>query len=402
MKLIPRKKYLDSIESKIGQNMIICITGQRRVGKSSLLKTLRESLLQHDESNVIYIDKEKSRFDSIKDYKDLNSHIESNLDDSRHNYILIDEVQYIDRFEESPSNFYDEGNIDIIVTGSNAKMFSGELSTRLSGRYMTVHVGSLSYVEFLEFRNLENNDHSLNEYLNIGGLPNLTLLPADNPTAISDYLESIYSTIVLKDVIEREGVRNISVLENLTRFISDNIGKLISMSNISRYMLHEKEEIPAPTVRSYMRSLCNAYIINKVERWDIHGKQLLSSNDKYYFEDLGLRNILTSGNRKRDIEKLIENAVYLHLKGCGYKVNVGMLRNGEIDFVASRGNERIYFQVTYLLHDDATFEREFGNLQKIKDNYPKYVISMDPLYSQSSYEGINHISLRDFLTRTSF
>ena len=397
MKLITRQLYLSAIKNRLGKNMILCLTGQRRVGKSSILKTLRDEL-RHTPANVVYIDKEKSEFDALENYRQLNEYIEQHLSEDSHNYILIDEVQDIDGFEKSLGNYYDRDNIDIIVTGSNAKMFSGELATLLSGRYFKIHIGSLSYLEFLEFHSLEDSETSLNRYLNIGGMPNLRLLPIDDNNAINDYLRSIYSTIVLKDVVEREGIRNVSFLEKLSRYISDNIGKLFSVSNIANYMTREHDNIPSSTVKNYMRSLCNAYIINKIERWDVHGKQILSTNEKYYFEDLGLRNILTSGDRKFDIEKLLENAVYLHLKALGYAINVGILRAGEVDFVASRGNDRLYFQVAYLIGSQETYDREFGTLKKIKDNYPKYVISMDPLYSESNYDGIIHLPLRKFLT----
>lgn len=408
MKLIKREKYLSAIRSRLGRNMIVCITGQRRVGKTSILRTLKQSLEQgnshsipgeaeYRRANVIFIDKEKSEFDAIINYTDLNDYISVRLDPDSHNYLLIDEVQDIEGFERSLANFYDREDMDIVVTGSNAKMFSGELATLLSGRYLPVHVGSLSYAEFLEFHALEDSDLSLSQYLNIGGMPNLALIPVDNTEAINDYLRSIYSTIVLKDLVIREGIRNVPFLENLTRYVADNIGKLFSANNIANFMAVEKEKVPATTVKNYLRSLCNAYIINKVERWDIHGKQLLTTNEKYYFEDLGLRNILTSGQRRFDIEKLIENAVYLHLKGMGYTVNVGALRAGEVDFVASKGTERAYIQVTYLLASQETFDREYGSLLAIKDNYPKYLISMDPLHSTGTYEGVQHIPLRKFL-----
>lgn len=397
MKLLERPLYLSAIKSRLGFNMIVCLTGQRRVGKSSILKTLREELEQSS-ANVIYINKEKNEFDSITDYTHLNDYIHNNLSDTEHNYILIDEVQNIDGFQKSLGNYYDRDNIDIVVTGSNAKMFSGELATLLSGRYFSIHIGSLSYPEFMTFHGLEDNDQSLNKYLNTGGLPNLRLLPIDDSNAVNDYLQSIYSTIVLKDVVEREGIRNVAFLERLTRYIADNIGKLFSVTNIATFMANEKDDVPSTTVKNYMRSLCNAYIINKIDRWDVRGKQILSTNEKYYFEDLGLRNILTSGNRKFDIEKLLENAVYLHLKTMGYTVNIGAMRAGEVDFVASKGNDRVYLQVAYLIASEETYNREFGTLMKIKDNYPKMVVSMDPLYSESSYDGIIHIPLRKFLT----
>ncbi|MDE7387959.1 MAG: ATP-binding protein [Muribaculaceae bacterium] len=397
MKLIDRKDYLDKIANLIGRNLIVCITGQRRVGKSCLMRTFAAEWSARNDANIIYIDKEKSDFDGIRDYKDLNQYIDSLAVAGKRNIILIDEVQLIDGFERSLCNYYDRDDFDVVVTGSNAKMLSGELATLLSGRYIEVHVYGLSYPEFLTFHNVEDSDASLIRYLNIGGLPNLAMLPIDNADMIRDYLSSVYSTIVLKDILGREQVRNVAFLENLSRFVADNTGKLFSANSISKYMQHERENVSSALVRSYMDFLCNAYILNKVRRYDIHGKQLLTNNEKYYFEDLGLRNALTSGNRAVDIEKLIEGAVYLHLLRLGYNVYVGTLHNGEIDFVANKGDETVYVQATYLLSDESTIKREFGNLMEIKNNYPKYVVSMDPFQAESNLDGIRHLHLRSFL-----
>lgn len=397
MKLILRKSYLDRIASLLGHNLIVCITGQRRVGKSSIMRTLAETLREKKDAQILFIDKEKSEFESIHNFNDLNAYIDAQLHPNKHNLILIDEVQMIDGFERSLCNYYDRDGVDIVVTGSNAKLFSGELATLLSGRYMEVHVQSLSYEEFLEFHHLDDNNDSLVKYLNVGGLPNLALLPIDNKEIVNDYLSSIYNTIVLKDILQREQVRNVAFLENLSRFIADNIGKLFSPNSISKFLQHEKESINPPLVRAYMGFLCNAYILNKVSRYDISGKQLLTTNEKYYFEDLGLRNMLTSGRRAIDIEKIIENAVYLHLLRMGYKVYVGTLKNSEIDFVATKGEETVYLQATYLLSEESTIQREFGNLLEINNNYPKYVVSMDPFQTESNYEGIKHLHLRNFL-----
>ena len=402
MKLIDRKSYLDKITSLLGRNLIICITGQRRVGKSCIMRTLVTFLKSNDENHIIYIDKEKSIYDEIKKHVDLNAYIQKHTKDRKHNIVLIDEVQLIDDFEQSLCNYYDHEDYDIIVTGSNASMFSGELATLLSGRYIEVHVQSLSYEEFLQFHNLPDGNETLVKYLNIGGMPNLSLLPLEDKEVVHDYLSSVYDTIVLKDILKREQVRNVAFLENLSRFMADNIGKLFSPNSLSKYMQHEKENINAPLIRSYIHFLCNAFVLNKVRRYDIHGKQLLSSNEKYYFEDMGLRNVLSSGERAVDIEKLIENAVYLHLRRLGYSVYVGILRNSEIDFVAQKGEEVLYIQVSYLLSEETTIQREFGNLKVINNDYPKYVVSLDPFQSESNYEGIRHLNLRTFLKMGKF
>lgn len=219
---------------------------------------------------------------------------------------------------------------------------------------------------------------------------------------IWEYIQNIYNTIVLKDVVQREGLRNVTMFENLMSFISDNTGQLVSATSLSKYLKSQRIELTPLSAINYLKAASNAYIINKVQRYDIHGKKLLETNDKYYFEDLGLRNLLVGNNRARDIEKIIENAVYLHLKNLGYKVSVGALPGAEIDFVAEKNGAVIYFQVAYLLADTATVEREFGNLLKIQDNYPKYVISMDPIVSPKDYEGVTQLPLRRFLMTESF
>lgn len=255
----------------------------------------------------------------------------------------------------------------------------------------------MSYKEFLRFHNLEDSAQSLDSYLSYGGLPHLYRLGLENEDMIWEYIQNIYNTIVLKDVIQREGLRNVTLFENLMTFISDNTGQLVSATSLSKYLKAHQVELTPMSAINYLKSAANAYIINKVPRYDIHGKRLLESNDKYYFEDLGLRNLLVGSNRSGDIEKVMENAVYLRLKELGYTLKVGSLPSGEIDFVAEKGGKTIYFQVAYLLMDETTISREFGNLLKIHDNYPKYVVSMDPIVKPNNYEGITHMSLRQFL-----
>jgi predicted AAA+ superfamily ATPase len=290
----------------------------------------------------------------------------------------------------------------IIVTGSNAKMLSSELSTYLGGRYIDIHVQSLSYREFLLFHKLENSAESLDKYLNFGGLPHLYRIGLDNEDLVWEYVQNIYNTIVLKDVVQREGLRNVTMFENLMSYVSDNTGQMVSATSLSKYLKSQRIELTPLSAINYLKAATNAYIINRVPRYDIHGKRLLETNDKFYFEDLGLRNLLVGDNRTKDIEKVMENAVYLHLKNLGYKVMVGALPNGEIDFVAEKMGRTAYFQVAYLLSDVATVEREFGNLKRIQNNYPKYVVSMDPISKSKDYEGISHLPLRSFLLMDSF
>lgn len=399
MKLINRPQYTDKIRPSIGKGLIIVLTGQRRVGKSCILQQLIQETGSKQQNNIIYINKEKTEFDFIKSHKELTLYANEHLDHTKENYLFIDEIQEIIEFERTLRSLQADDKCNIIVTGNNAKMLSSELSTVLSGRYMEFHIQSLNYKEFLEFHQLEDTDSSLMKYLTYGGLPQLYRIGIENQDLAQDYLHNIYNTIILKDVIAREQIRNVPFLENLISFISDSTGKIISASSISKYMKTQQIEVTTTVILNYLAYFCNAFIINKVPRYDIHGKRLLESSEKYYFEDLGLRNALTGSNQIGDIEKLIENAIYLHLKSQGFTVSVGQFRQMEIDFVAKKNGQTIYVQATYLLASEDTIEREFGNLQLIKDNYPKYVISLDPFHKVNDREGITQLHLREFLRR---
>lgn len=398
MELIARQTYIEHISRYLGKGVMIALTGQRRVGKSYVLRLLADEIKEkHPDANIVYINKEKKKFADIRNDTDLSAYLSDKFNNDADNYLLIDEVQDIDGFENTLRSLNADEECQIIVTGSNAKMLSSELSTYLSGRYIDIHIQSLSYKEFLRFHNLEDSAQSLDSYLSYGGLPHLYRLGLENEDMIWEYIQNIYNTIVLKDVIQREGLRNVTLFENLMTFISDNTGQLVSATSLSKYLKAHQVELTPMSAINYLKSAANAYIINKVPRYDIHGKRLLESNNKYYFEDLGLRNLLVGSNRSGDIEKVMENAVYLRLKELGYTLKVGSLPSGEIDFVAEKGGKTIYFQVAYLLMDETTISREFGNLLKIHDNYPKYVVSMDPIVKPNNYEGITHMSLRQFL-----
>lgn len=397
MATIRRQSYIDKIEKYLGKETIIVLVGQRRVGKSCILKMIRDDKMADSDNNVIYIDKEKWQYDAIQTYKDLNEYIERYWVNDKHNYILIDEVQDIEEFERSVRSFRTEPNTDIIITGSNARMLSNELSTLIGGRYKEIYIQSLSYNEFLEFHNLSDNDESLSLYIQYGGMPGLAKIGLEEDDA-REYQIDIYHTVLLKDVIMRNQIRNVPFLENLVRFLADNIGKLISANSIAKYMKSQGESITSSVVINYISFLCEAYILHKVNRYDIHGKRVFENNDKFYFEDNGVRNAIAGGTREGDIEKVIENIIYEHLIRLGFQVYVGQLQAGEIDFVCTKPEgQRIYVQASFIIAEQATREREFGNLRSIKDNYPKYVISMTPLLTKNDDDGITHIHLRKFL-----
>lgn len=398
MATIIRQSYIDKIERYLGKETIIVLVGQRRVGKSCMMKMIRDRKEADDSNNIIFIDKEKREFDCIQTYQDLNDYIGEHFLSDKHNYILIDEIQDIKEFERSIRSYRTEPNTDIIITGSNARMLSNELSTLIGGRYKEIYIQSLSYNEFLEFHQLSDNDEVLALYIQYGGLPGLAKIGLEEDDA-REYQMDIYHTVLLKDVIMRNQIRNVPFLENLVRFLADNTGKLISANSISKYMKSQGESIASAAITNYISFLCEAYILHKVNRYDIHGKRIFETNDKFYFEDNGIRNAIAGGTREGDIEKVIENIIYQNLIRLGYQVYVGQLQAGEIDFVCTKpGGERIYVQASYIIADDATREREFGNLRAIKDNYPKYVISMTPLLTKNDDDGITHLHLRKFLT----
>ena len=398
METIARKTYLERIEKYLGKDTIIILTGQRRVGKTCILRLFRDKISGDDGANVIYVDKEKKEFDDIRTYADLNAHIDARRISGKMNYILIDEVQNIDAFEKSLRSWYEEPDVEIVVTGSNSKMLSSDLSTIIGGRYKEIYVQSLSYEEFMLFHKLPDSDETLARYLQFGGLPGLVRMGPDERD-IRDYQMDVYHTVLLKDILMRHQVRNVNFLENFTRFLADNTGKLISANSISKYMKSQGERMTSTAIINYADYLCDAYVVHKVLRYDIHGRRLFENNDKFYFEDHGIRNALAGGEREGDVEKVIENVVYNHLVRLGFDVTVGQLRGGEVDFVCTKPDgRRAYVQVAYLIIDDKTRDREFGNLRSIQDNYPKFVISMTPLVSRADNDGITHLHLRRFLT----
>lgn len=396
--IISRPKYSAKVDSWIGKGQIIVLTGQRRAGKSHILLDFMARHENDADANMIFIDKEKTKFDSIKTYEDLNVFIADRFDTQKHNFILIDEVQDIAGWERSVRSYRTEENTDIIVTGSNSSMLSSDLGTLIGGRYEEIHIRPLDYIEFLTFHNLENNDESLSEYLEFGGLPGLQRVGLNDPEQRWEYLSGVFNTIMLKDVIERHDVRNLPFMNNLVRFLADNVGKLNSATGVANKMKALGQNVSPKSVQDYIGYFSEAYLLDNVSRYDIHGKKIFEANDKVYFEDIGLRNFIAGGNRSADIEKVMENVVYNKLAGDGFTVNVGQLRAGEIDFVCTRPNRTVYVQVSYIIGNSQTEEREFGSLKKIKDSYPKYVISLTPMVRRSDYDGITHLGLREFLT----
>lgn len=395
MNLIIRESYQSEILNLLGKGAVIVLTGHRRAGKSCILEGLASAL--PSKGHVIYLDMENPVHADIRSWEALNSFVRDSLDKERHNYILIDEIQEIPEFERVLRYYIKQENIDIIVTGSNAQMLSSEIATLLAGRYFRVHIQSLDYPEYLLFNQTKDSDEALAAYLRWGGLPFLSQIPLADERVRRDYLNSIFDTIFIKDIVSRRQIRNITMLENLARFVADNTGKIFSSNSIAKYLKGKDSPVAANTIGEYMDSFCDTYLMDKVRRYDIRGKRLFEQQEKYYFEDIGIRNILCSDKRTIDLEKVMENIVYLKLKRSGSEVYVGQLDGKEIDFVAKKDGETRYYQVALHISSQDTYEREFGNLKLIADHYPKYVITLDPAAKLINDSGIRALSLREFL-----
>ncbi len=392
---INRPLYIEKIKPYMGKSLIKVLVGQRRVGKSYLLLQLMDLIkIQEPTTQVIYINKEQNEFSSIKSSGDLFKYINENVNGSGKVALFIDEIQDIESFEVTLRDLATRKNYDIYCTGSNANLLSGELATFLSGRYIEIKVFGLNYSEFLMFNKISDSVHSFQKYMKFGGLPYLINLSNEIQVAY-EYLTSIYNTILLKDVVARFNIRNVKFLENLVEFLSDNLGSIVSSKKISEYLKSQKINISTQVVIDYLGHLESSFLIFKVKRSGIEGKKIFEIGEKYFFEDVGIRNAIV-GFKATDIHKILENIVYLHLRAAGYAVTVGAEGNREIDFIAQRAGDKIYVQVAYMLTNEETINREFGNLLDIPDNYPKYVVTMDEISEISTYKGIIRMHVKDF------
>lgn len=399
--IINRQYYLDKVIPYIGKNIIKVFIGQRRVGKSFIMKNVAQYIQQSDiNCNIIFVDKEKLEFSFIKTADDLNNYVKQKIDNKKTNYLFVDEIQEIEKYELCLRSLLNDEECDIYCSGSNAQILSGDLATHLAGRSIAIDVHSLNFKEFLLFKQLQPSEESLYKYIKFGGMPYLAQLP-DNEDVVYEYLKNIYSTVLLKDIVMRQGIRNVPFLENLVMYLSDNVGNLFSIKNISDYLKSQKINISVPTIMDYLNGLTKSFLIYKVPRIDLNGMKIFEISEKYYFEDLGVRNALAGGYKPNDIAKVLENIVYKDLITRGYNVYVGYSKGFEVDFVATKREEKIYIQVTYILSSEKTIQREFSNLANIKDNYPKYVVSMDKYPVTSAFPGIVQINVLDFLMKPS-
>jgi len=399
---ISRPVYTNKVNPFIGKQIIKVFTGQRRVGKSYIMMQIADIIkADNPQANIIFINFELEKYHHLKQHTDLLEYIETNLSEENKNYLFIDEVQEVYSFQLALRSLLAENKCDIYCTGSNAKMLSGELATHLSGRYIQIPVHSLSFNEFLIFHKLDTTFDSLLKYLNYGGMPYLVNIGLVNDIPF-EYIKNVYATILLKDVVMRENIRNVSFLENLVHYLADNVGNLFSANNISKFLKSQQVAISPQQTINYLAALCNAYFIHKVQRTDINGLKIFEIGEKYYFEDLGLRNSIAGFNMRQDLHKILENAVYLHLIQLGYLVSIGKSGNNEIDFVADKNGIRAYFQVCLQMTEQQTVQREFGNLMAISDNYPKYVITLNDNMIGQNYKGILQLNLLEFLLKKEF
>ena len=397
--MIKRDNYLKKMIDAKDTELIKVITGVRRSGKSTLLQMFKDYLLENGikEENIIHINFESAMYDDIKDYKDLYKYIKEKIKKEKV-YLLLDEVQNVKHWEKAINSFNVDFNIDIYITGSNAYLLSSELSTLLSGRYIEIKMYPLSFKEYLLFNDYDNSnlDDKFNEYLKYGGLPAVTLIKNNNDLVLS-YLNDIYNTIVKKDIIDRNKIKDSALLENIIKYLANNIGSPISSTKISDYLNSNKivESSNHQTIDNYLNMLEKSFIMYKADRTDIKSKALLKTLGKYYISDTGIRNIIL-GFRNIDEGHLLENVVYLELLRRGYRVNIGKSNDYEVDFVAENPNIVKYYQVTQTLATEEIKERELRSLESINDNYEKIILTMDKSIN-NDYNGIKVINIIDWL-----
>lgn len=392
-----RETYINKIKPFINKDIIKVIIWQRRVWKSYILFQIIDELKNNFwvlENQIIYINKELNEFDFIKNYNDLLDYIKEEKNNDK-KYVFIDEIQDIDNFEKALRDLQAIGNYDVYISWSNANILSSEIATYLTWRYIEFEIFPLTYNEFLDFHQLENSKESFFKYMKFWWLPYLKNLELKEEI-VYDYIKSIYNTILLKDIVKRYNIRNIDFLEKLISFLSDNIWSLFTANNISKYLKSQKIDIWTNIVLEYISHLCNVYILNKVKRKDIVWKKIFEINDKYYFSDLWIRNILTWWYKQVDIWKIIENIVFLHFKAHFYNIYIWKFKDKEIDFVVEKDWVIKYIQVAYLIDSESTRQREFDNLLQIKDNYEKIVLSLDD-FIEWDYKWIKHYNLIDYI-----
>lgn len=391
--MVTRKRYIEKLKKLKDKQIIKVITGVRRCGKSTLLKQFIAYLKTCGvpDSRIISLNFENVNNEHLLEYHALHSYVSERLSPDEMTYVFLDEIQTVNNFQKAVDSLFVMDNVDIYITGSNAHMLSGELATLLSGRYIEIKMLPLSFAEYYELAGGDKRD-AWNRYFQYGGFPYTAGI--DDEEIYNDYLAGIYNTVLLKDVVARKKINDVPLLESVIKFLFDNIGNIVSSKKISDSMTSYGRKTTSVTVENYISALQEAFIIYKASRFDIKGKQLLRSLEKYYLVDVGFRRMLL-GNTHTDIGHTLENIVYLELLRRGCNVSIGKIGDLEVDFIAEKNADRIYYQVSLSILDPNTYLREITPLKKINDNYPKYIITMDEL--PMSEEGIKQINVIDFL-----
>ncbi len=395
MNMICREQYVNKLISLKDKKIIKVLTGIRRAGKSTILQEFKEYLLKNgvDKKNIIFINLDDKNNKNLLNSDTLHNYILSNIDLNKKNYIFLDEVQNVLEFEKCINSLFLRENLDIYITGSNSYMLSGELATYLTGRYIQIHILPLSFKEYLSYYGTSDELKKYNDYITYGGFPYLINL--DNNKDKIEYLDSIYNTVIMKDVINRKKVNDPMMLESICRFLFDNIGSSVSTKKISDTLASNGRKNSVHTVEEYLNALLESYILYKVNRFDIKGKELLKTQGKYYLSDIGLRTYLLGKSFGKDLGHIFENIIFLELKRRGYKIYIGKDNDNEIDFVCETDEELIYIQVALTVREEDTLKRELKPLESLKDHYKKYIITLD--YDTNNYNGIKQISAMDFL-----
>lgn len=399
--MILREKYMSKIRPFINQPIIKVLTGIRRSGKSVMLELIQNELIKQGMDKKYFmsinLESKKNQFENTVD--GIYEHVKRFVEKSNQKvYLFFDEIQEIEDWETLINAVMIDFDTDIYITGSNAKLLSGELATYLAGRYVEIKIYPFSYIEILDLFPTKNKQEIFQIYLVRGGMPFLYQFPIDERSAMQ-YLNDIYDSIILKDIATRNKVRDIELLKRMIQYFIANIGNTFSASNISKYLKSELRSVSTETIYNYIEYCKTACFLHLVQREDLLGKKLLQFQEKIYIADHGIREAVY-GNNMRDINQTLENIVYMELLSRGYDVRIGKNLNNEVDFVAEEGNSRIYVQVSYLLASDETMEKEFSALETIPDNYPKYVVTMDEI--DRGRNGIKHMNIRDFLLMEQF
>ena len=401
MDFVERKEYIDKIKPFINKPVIKVITGMRRVGKSTFLKIISQKILKDiEESNKIYLNFETLELLKIKTDIELVEYLNPLLKDKKNKvYMFFDEIQLVKNWERVINALRVDENYDIYITGSNSSLMSSKISTLLSGRYIQIEIQPFNFREFLKLYSDKNlvYEELFKKYINIGGIPFLKYFDLDE-NSCAKYLQDLYNTVIVKDVIEYNKVRDVDMFNRILTYVFENIGQTFSSRSIQKFLKNENRNISVDTILNYLEYAKSAYIIKKVPRYDVVGKKILSVDEKYFITDHGLRYAKGFSNEK-NIERILENIVYIELLSRGYKVNIGRVNDKEIDFIAVKGDKKEYYQVSYLLETEETRNREFGVYQKVEDNYPKYVLSMDKI--NFSQNGIIHLNIIQFLCERS-